>query len=176
MRDFLPVANQTAEKSMQGFFPVPNPVATGKAHDFLQFIRDELMPFVDSEYRIDATDRTLEGHSYGGVFALYTLFHQPDLFHRYIVVSPDLPFNNGVTLDYERTYAEHHDNLKARVYLAYGETELNDYTNPYLNPFVKALEERKYPGFTLIQQTILNCDHCSVPAPAIQAGLVAVYT
>jgi len=99
-----------------------------------------------------------------------------DVGQRYFVVSPDLPFSNGVTLDHERTYSEHHYNLKARVYLAYGEKELNDYTLPYLTPFVKALEERKYPGLTLIQQTIANCDHCAVGAPVIQAGLVAVYS
>jgi len=175
-RDFHPVVDEENEKFLQELFPLTNPVAMGKADQFLQFIRDELMPFVESEYRIDTTDRALISDSSGGVFALYALFHQPELFQRYIVVSPSIPYGNGVTLDYERTYAEHHNDLKARVYLAFGEPELNDWQLPYLNPFLKALEGRKYPGFTLIQQTIANCDHCAVIAPALQAGLAAIYS
>ena len=176
MRDLLPVADEAAEKATQDTFHISNPVATGKADQFLHFIRDELMPFIDSEYRIDTTNRTLIGDSNGGVFALYALFHQPELFQRYIVVSPVIAYANGVTLDYERTYAEHHDNLKARVYLAYGEPELKGDWLSYLNRFVDTLEGRMYPDFTLIQQTFANCDHCEVAAPAFQAGLVAVYS
>lgn len=176
MRDFLPVADEEAEKYTQELFPLPVPVATGKADQFLRFISDELMPLINAEYRIDTTHRTLIGNSFGGLFALYTIFHQPELFQHYIVVSPSIPYYKGVILDDERTYAEHHDDLKVRLYLAFGEPELDDYNLPYLNPFLEALKGRNYPGFRLIEQAIANCDHCAVQAPAFQAGLVAVYS
>lgn len=176
MRDFLPVADEGAERFIQETFPIPNRVASGGAHRFLQFIPQQLVPFIESEYRADAADRTLLGHSWGGLFALYTLFHQPHMFQRHVVVSPDLPYGNGVVLDYERKYAEQHDSLAARLYLAYGELEVDDYQLPFLKPFLSGLESRQYAGLTLIHQTIANCTHCAAVAPAFQAGLMAVFS
>jgi predicted alpha/beta superfamily hydrolase len=62
----------------------------GGAAKFLQFIGKELIPFVDANYQTDPEDRTIVGHSLGGLFGLYTLFHAPDTFNRYIVLSPSL--------------------------------------------------------------------------------------
>lgn len=175
MRDFLPVADEGAEKSLQETFPIPNRIASGDAHRFLQFIHQELVPLIESEYRVDVSDRTLMGHSWGGEFALYTLFNQPHLFQRYVVVSPDLPYGNGAILDYEQKYAKQQDSLAVRLYIAYGEPEVNDYHRPILERFMNALEGRQYAGFTLTYQTIAKCTHCAVVAPAFQAGLVAIF-
>ena len=43
--------------------------------NFLTFIQEELIPYVDGNYRTKPTDRTLAGGSDGCIFALYTLFH-----------------------------------------------------------------------------------------------------
>jgi hypothetical protein len=176
MRDFLPVRDQEAEGFIQDVFPITGQVASGNAHRFLQFIQQELAPWIEAEYRVDNADRTLMGFSWGGEFALTTLFHQPQLFQRYVVVSPDLPYGNGAVLDYEQTYAKHHGELAVRLYLGYGELEVNDYERPFLERFLSALESRRYAGFEMIYQTIPNCDHCAVVAPAFQAGLAAVFT
>jgi hypothetical protein len=175
MRDFLPVRGADAEAFIQEHFPIPNSVASGEASRFLQFIEHELLPMLESEYRIDAADRTLLGHSWGGLFALYALFQQPRLFQRYVVVSPDLPYGNGVMLDYEEKYADQHDSLAVRLYLAYGEPEVNDYERPILKAFLSILEKRQYAGLALTHQIIPNCTHCAVVAPAFQAGLVTVF-
>ena len=63
---------------------------SGGAKNFLRFIRDELMPCINSNYRTDPTDSTIVGHSLGGLFALYVLFHEPDTFRRYVASSPSL--------------------------------------------------------------------------------------
>lgn len=132
---------------------------------------------IESEYRVDTADQTLLGHSWGGLFALYTLFHQPRLFQRYLVVSPDLPHGNGAVLDYEQRYAQQQNELPVRLYLAYGEPEVNDeYGRPSLERFLAALRSRSYAGFALTYQVIPNCTHCAVVAPAFQAGLVAVFS
>ncbi|MFN3334903.1 MAG: alpha/beta hydrolase [Caldilinea sp.] len=170
MRDFTPERDAGAEQFIQEYFPVPNPAASGGAGRFLQFIHQELIPLIESEYRVDKTDRTLMGHSWGGLFALYSLFHLPGLFQRYVVVSPDLTF------DYEQKYAEQHDSLPVRVYLATGESELDENRLSSFNAFMRTLESRRYTGFRLTHQIIPNCTHCAVVAPAFQAGLVAVFS
>lgn len=55
---------------------------------FLSFLASELIPFVDHHYRTDPSERAITGHSLGGYFVWYTLFHQPALFRRYCAGSP----------------------------------------------------------------------------------------
>jgi len=69
----------------------------GNAGKFLRFMRNELMPMVNSNYRTDPEDSTIVGHSGGGLFALYVLFHQPETFRRYVVSSPSLWWDKKVT-------------------------------------------------------------------------------
>lgn len=168
MRDLTPERDEGAEQFIQEHFPVPNPAASGGAGRFLQFIHQELVPLIEAEYRADKADRTLMGHSWGGLFALYTLFHQPYLFQRYVVSSPDLTF------DYEQKYAEQNDSLPVRMNLSFGERELNEEELSRFNSFISVLESRQYIRFTLTHQIIANCTHCAVVAPAFQAGLVTV--
>lgn len=175
MRDFLPVRDEGAEKFIRETFPLQADIASGGAYRFLQFVHQELTPWIDSNYRVDAVDRTLMGFSWGGEFALYALFHRPHLFQRYIVASPDLPHGDGAVLDYEQEYAKYQNDLPVRLYLAYGEPEVNDYERPFLERFLEALKSRSYTGFTLTYELIPKYDHCAVVAPAFQVGLMTVF-
>ncbi len=61
----------------------------GEADNFLKYIQEELIPFVEKKYLV--TDyRTLIGHSYGGLFAINTLVHHADLFDNYLAIDPSL--------------------------------------------------------------------------------------
>ena len=51
----------------------------GGGEKFLAFIEQELIPFIDTNYRTSGY-RTLTGNSRGGLFVLYSLFEKPDLF------------------------------------------------------------------------------------------------
>jgi uncharacterized protein len=168
IRDFLPVRDEKGEKFIHERFPIPNPIVSGGGERFLQFIQQELVPLIEAEYRADPADRTLIGHSWGGEFAYYTLFYQPDLFQRYVVVSA-VP-----TFDYEQIYADHHDTLPVRMYMACGEPELEGDMADF-NLFASTMESRGYAGFRLTHQLFASCTHCAVVAPAFQVGLVAVF-
>ncbi|WP_278362020.1 alpha/beta hydrolase [Stutzerimonas kunmingensis] len=60
--------------------PGREPPPSGGADDFLAFIEDELKPQIAQRYPVDARRQTLFGHSYGGLFTLYTLFTKPQAF------------------------------------------------------------------------------------------------
>ena len=66
---------------------------SGGGEKFLQFIRDELMPYVDSHYPT-APYKILYGHSLGGLMAVYCLLHHPAYFNAYIAISPSLQWDN----------------------------------------------------------------------------------
>jgi len=58
----------------------------GGADNFKKFMQEELVPFIDSNYRTVKNDRTIAGLSFGGLFAAYVLFAEPSLFQRYILI------------------------------------------------------------------------------------------
>ena len=60
--------------------PSSNPSAESGASKFLNFMKGELFPFVEANYRVSNTNRTLAGCSLGGLFTLYTLYKEPLLF------------------------------------------------------------------------------------------------
>ncbi|MEQ3690875.1 MAG: alpha/beta hydrolase-fold protein [Flavobacterium sp.] len=65
----------------------------GEADNFSKFIETELIPFVENKYPV-TNFRTLIGHSYGGLFTLYSLIHQPQLFSNYVAIDPSLDWDN----------------------------------------------------------------------------------
>ncbi|MDR1460164.1 MAG: hypothetical protein LBI78_00765 [Campylobacteraceae bacterium] len=63
----------------------------GGAEEFLEFIENELKkPAITEKIKIDRQKQAIWGHSYSGLFVLYTLFAHYDFFQRYISVSPSL--------------------------------------------------------------------------------------
>jgi predicted alpha/beta superfamily hydrolase len=65
----------------------------GEAAIFSDFIETELIPFVENKYPV-TNFRTLIGHSYGGLFTIYTLINHPELFSNYIAIDPSLDWND----------------------------------------------------------------------------------
>ncbi len=86
VRDYLPpiigkpLSHQ--QKWIQQKFP-----RFGETKKFTRFLAKELFPYIEQNYSTLA-NRTLIGHSNGGVFALHTLLKQPKLFTNYLVISP----------------------------------------------------------------------------------------
>ncbi len=72
---------------------------------FSHLFKQSLIPTIEREYRADPASRVLAGYSFGGLFTLYALFHQPHLFKGYIAGSPTLFYGDRVTFTYEAAYA-----------------------------------------------------------------------
>ena len=88
----------------------------GGADKFLSFIADELLPRIDRTYRTTPA-RILVGHSYGGLFAIYTFLHRPDLFRAYIAASPSLGWDNQALAKQADQFAADHKDLHAAVFM-----------------------------------------------------------
>ncbi len=71
------------------------PIFEGKANEengaykFLNFIKEELVPYLDRNYRTQPY-RILEAHSLGGLFGIYANEKSPNLFQASIIISPAL--------------------------------------------------------------------------------------
>ncbi len=154
-RDFTP--------ALQPDFPSPPeiPVAGG-ADNFLDFLGDELVPYIDRRYRT-APLRILVGHSLGGLFAIYTLGHRPNLFTGYIVMEPSVWWNRGAEVAEAKVTLGEPGARHARVMLVNTESWGLDTTQwGAAKPMIRELAA---PGET----------HGSMPLTGISKGLRALF-
>lgn len=130
-RDLTPASlHQNSEGSEMGTGEM------GRGDRFLDFIEQELIPYVEKNYRT-TNERILAGHSRGALLVLQSLLSKPNLFHARFVFSAPL------TRDEERMIADTHkffqDNPghKSFLYCNWGEDE-----NEGMNRSYEAMKER----------------------------------
>ena len=73
----------------------------GGAAQFLDLLQQRVLPEIRRRVAIDASRSTLWGHSYGGLFGLYTLFTRPASFARYALVDPSVWWHGRYILSLE---------------------------------------------------------------------------
>lgn len=169
-RDLRPTRNTDMEAWLHHAFPTDEIVESGHAAEFEDFIKNQVVPLIESEYRADSTNRTLLGHSLSGICALDLAFRYPSLFQRYVVVSP------ASNPEADKLFAESTVSLPVRMYLAAGELELAgdlDFNTSY-HLISKVLKNRLASDSPLIEQIFPVTTHCAVVTPAFHAGLLAV--
>jgi len=176
-RDYSPVQDTATEewyeKAIEKAGISNIDVISGGAPLFLKFIRDELFPFVESNYRIDTNTRMLSGYSFGGLFGLYALFHDPALFNKYFLGSPSIGFKDGISLKYESDYAHNHKDLKAEVFISVGEKEELYAKN--LNIMIQQLNSRNYDNLKLESVIFEDESHSSCYPAAMSRGLIELF-
>ena len=188
-RDLTP----TDGRAPQGLSLPPFPFGLGGAARFLDALVSEVMPQVEARYPADPADRTLLGHSFGGLFALFTLFRQPAAFRRYLVISPSLWWDDRIILRHEQAWADNHDNLPARLFIAVGGREQasgGGWKNQgFPDEAIAAvrqvdncrelrarLDARQYPSLTLECVVLDGEYHLTVGAAAITRGLISLFS
>ena len=109
--------------------------------EFLDFIADNLMPYLSDVYKVDCSRSCLFGHSQGGIFTHYALFnsdlYENQPFAEYIIGSPafwtpyftDEPDRDEYKNDYG--YFERNATLDKFVILTGGDKEDADYEEYY---------------------------------------------
>jgi uncharacterized protein len=92
----------------------------GGASKFLEFIEDELIPFVNSKYRTHDF-KIIAGASAGGAFALYALQTKPELFQAHMAYSPAVWWDYGASAKTTKAFLSRTKSLNNFVYMNIGE-------------------------------------------------------
>jgi predicted alpha/beta superfamily hydrolase len=110
-RDYTPTASSPGYKD-----------PSGEASRHLEFIRADVIPYIEKRYNTDAANRTYVGNSFGGLLGLYILLREPTTFKNYIIGSPSIWWDNKYILDLESKTRFNKD-LEANVFIAVGAEE-----------------------------------------------------
>ena len=121
--------------------------ADSRAGLFLNALSQEIIPFIEANYRVNPSDRALYGYSSGGFFVLYALFHQPGAFQRYLAGSGDLYLAYPYLIRHADRLANRTSTDPLQLYLSVGELEAHQF--PYFHQLLDFLERASYPGLAL---------------------------
>jgi predicted alpha/beta superfamily hydrolase len=149
-------------------------VKTGGAAKFIDFIVREVFPFMESNYRVSPAGRGIGGYSYGGLFTLYVLFKQPNLFENYYAGSPSINHDNGILFNYEEEYASTHKNLKAKLFMSAGGAE-DSLMISNMNKMAGLLQSRNYPDLIVETYVFPDESHQSCYPSSIMRAFRVLY-
>lgn len=138
---------------------------SGGADNFLSFMKKELFPFVETNYRAENYNRTIVGCSLGGLITLYALFSQPDLFDNYVAASPAFGWDQEVIYKSEKKFT---DQKPKRLYMTMGGVERNvsDYKR-----FEQHLLSKKYTNLKIESRVLDNTGHSGTKGEGFSRGL-----
>ena len=96
-RDLTPThsVRNSKGKRTRGFKP------SGGGDKFIDFIREELFPYIEEKYPV-SSERILLGHSLGGLTTINILLHHPEMFNCYIASDPSMWWDDKFMLDEAR--------------------------------------------------------------------------
>jgi len=171
--DYTPTVLTSDKEKKRVRFPLDQ--AGGGAPKLLEFMRQQLMPFIEKKYRAQSDDRAVFGHSLGGLFTTYALFQSERLFQRFILGSPSLLWDAGVMFKVEEEYAKAHTALPAKIFVSIADNEGYEQAMPDFNRFVKALEQHNYTDLHWTAHIFEGETHVSVLPATISRGLRTIY-
>jgi hypothetical protein len=157
--------------------------AVGGGLNFYRFLRDELIPYVDENFRTDneTYGRTLAGHSLAGYFTLFALFKSHLLekstppFKNFIAAAPMVVNKWFYLASLERSaFLRYCQFPQVSLYMAMSE---EDESNPFQS-FLwlsRRLKRRPYPTFRFKSQTFKDFKHVETAVPGFQEGLKFIF-
>ncbi len=154
-RDLFPTVNQNPA----------GPVGVGGgAKQFLNFITEELMPLIESKYRVHDF-RVISGASAAGVFSLYALKQKPDVFNAALAYSAAVWWADGATAKSTVTFLKEKKALNHYLYTAIGNEGMP--MRPYYDDMIAGIKAHKPKGLRWVNNAFSDVPHNLVSAAGI---------
>lgn len=133
----------------------------GQAEQHLAFFNQQVIPFIESNYRTQATKRSYFGYSLGGQFGAYVLLKEPSTFTYYILGSPSVQ-----NLQDFKTLAKTLDKPShPHVFISYGDQETE--RGKQVNAFVDFLETIENTNVDITKKTTQGSHQTSFPMSSL---------
>lgn len=154
----------------------------GGSRLFLDAIKKEIIPYIQTKLHVDSSFRVLAGASMGGLFSLYTMYEEPGLFNGIISISPVVDWNHCWIFGHEsilRWKAIGNDkggkfSLKTRLYMAVGGAEDSQFIGG-IKAMNEIIKDAEYKDFDYEFNVIDEEDHGTVGSVAFTRGIRFVF-
>jgi predicted alpha/beta superfamily hydrolase len=131
--------------------------ALGNGNTFLEFLKHELIPWVEKEYSTSGY-RLLSGHSRGGLLVLHSLMANPDLFQARFCFSAPFWRQEEIILQKFEEFTVKTDSLQTLLFITAGDQETDNIKAGNAN--LAALLNKKTPiGMEWSFQLTPKADH-----------------
>ncbi|NQZ20595.1 MAG: hypothetical protein HRT53_00940 [Colwellia sp.] len=144
----------------------------GGADNFLNFFEQELIPYIEKNYRTQPY-RVFSGHSFGGLFALNAFLTKPEVFNAYISVSPSLWWDDQRLINDAKVFFNKTASLDRTLFVTMA-AESDRMLGPY-NEFVNMAKESKVKGLIFANKEFDDEDHGSTVLRSQYFGLKQVW-
>lgn len=178
-RDLTPTSDTAADRTWPSTFErmglrprVWQP--SGGGERFLDFIAQELVPFIERTYRVDSTQRVIVGHSLGGLLVVHAFATRPTLFARGVATSPWLQWDRRVIIRTWNPAAQENGTAQRRLFIAV-ESEDAGATVRGVRALDSLLVRTPLPGTTTTVQYFDDETHGSMEAIGMSRGLRAIF-
>jgi len=153
--------------------------SSGGAENFKKFLKDELIPTIDSSYRTNGY-KILSGHSFGGLFAIHTLITTPELFNAYIALDPSLWWDNGKTLQDAELFLQKNSLKGKSLYIGLANTpssprDLASNHPQAIQQFTKEILPKEQSKLRWDWKFYEDEDHGTISLPAFYDALKFLY-
>ncbi|RLD58273.1 MAG: hypothetical protein DRI97_03575 [Bacteroidetes bacterium] len=169
--DIIVVAIHNIDRS-RDFSPVhvDNIPTSGGAKKFLGFLSEELVPYLDENYRT-AGFNILLGHSFGGTFIGYTLLAKPKLFDAYLAVSPAMMYADNYVVNEASAKLKPFKDTKY-FYMTVGN---EDRYFEALEEYASIMKEKAGESVEFKYVKMLEEDHGTTPYITVFSGLKFIF-
>lgn len=143
----------------------------GGSAKFIQFIEQELQPFINKKYKSN-NQKTITGQSLAGLLATEILFTKPYLFDKYIIVSPALWWNDGSLLKTNPEILSNRFNRPISIYIGVGKEGLTPGLDNHVmevdaNLLYAKIKQGKSKTVKTYFDYLPNENHATVTHPAV---------
>ena len=141
------------------------------ATNYFQFLTTELLPAVETIYRIDPNQRTICGTSLGGLLTGLALFMddvETPFFKNYLSFDGSFWLHRSATDTLEQTRYDASQEMNATLYLTSALVGPNN--DLWVSQFQSALDARNYSGLNIIRRSY-NVIHNDVAQPSFEDAL-----
>lgn len=131
---------------------------SGDAENHLTFIQNDVIKYVEENYRTKPDNRTYFGYSLGATFGAYILLTQPETFKNYILGSPETLLDDSSIHKHDSIPAQKLKDLEANIFISTGELERKDLIEQARGLF-SMLNNHNHKNSSFEYVTIKSADH-----------------
>ncbi len=162
-RDFTFPTKMAEEKKA---FPT-----TGHSDQFISFLEKELQPYIQNKFKTNQA-KTIIGESLGGLLATEILLKKPQLFTKYIIVSPSLWWDNGSLLNQDSEIFKESFHAQKDIYIAVGKEGLTPTKQPRVmevdvNVLADKIKASKSKTMNVLFDYLPQEDHATIMHQAV---------